>query len=47
MAHKSNNPEEELEKAPFFGSWKAIYIAVLAIFLITVGLFYLFTVSYS
>lgn len=38
---------EELEKAPFLGSWNAIYAFVIVFFLVTVGLFYWFTVSYS
>lgn len=44
---KNNLPEEPLDKAPFLGSWKAIYVFVMLVFVITVGLFYWFTLSYS
>lgn len=44
---KKNLPDEPLAKAPFLGSWKAIYAFVMLVFVITVGLFYWFTLSYS
>ncbi len=43
--HKEN--EEDLDKAPLFGSWNKIYGFVMVFFVIVVALFYWFTVSFS
>ena len=39
--------EDEMDKAPFFGSWTGIYLFVMAFFAVLIGLFYWFTVSYQ
>lgn len=46
-----NNSEESNsildEKPPFFKNWKQIYLLVIAVLLVMILLFYLFTVSFS
>jgi cytochrome c1 len=36
-----------MDKAPFFVSWKAIYLFVMIFFVVLTGLFYWFTATYS
>ncbi len=47
MDHPEKEPSTLDKKPPLFKSWKQIYGAVLAILLVLVVLFYLFTVQYS
>ncbi|MEQ8413049.1 MAG: hypothetical protein RIE86_08395 [Imperialibacter sp.] len=47
MTEKRELREDEMDDAPFLGSWKAIYLFVMAFFVVLIGLFYWFTVTYQ
>lgn len=41
-----NKQDTQFERPPFFNSWKAIYLLVLANLLVLIVLFYWFSVSF-
>ena len=47
MSDAEANRPNDAARVPLFGTWRNAYVAVVAVFLIEVGLFYVFSRAFS